>query len=681
MQCPRELALKTDYLESVARHWSLPYVVSGFIVIYFNLLPIFGFNGLWADDQMYYFMQVAGDQYPEPWHEGFRRGFILIFYYPVIQLLSISPKLARFVLVAVLMVPLCWLFFYLYREVFGLPTIVSLASSVLPHILPGQYEVPLFVGGSYTVPILILGFIPLFLGLRYLKSEKPDLSTYLCALLAQFAFLLLKEHSAFIAIPYMAVFLGFTKLGRRHLFLVGPFLLFLTIRVIYTLVYPAGNSIIARPRSLSALAERVQTTAMVVDPIYNFLGTNVSSLSLYYLIFVGVIILGLIFYLKGPDHNLQDEDGRPSCVYGRKYFSAYLFGFVWTLATIIPFFFAFYFPERYAHLCSFGYCLILSMSIYSVLTLGNRLKTGALFAIVIFGMLCTVGQLRYYRTEPSFQYYNIRMERLVKNLYSRSFPQHSQIVVSGTPELKATEGLWAWSSGLLKYITRRSDITGLISAESTFYDPFNGPALYFPPETGLYLNRPTFLYRVSGEDFQQVEYALQWKASSRESDWTIYRFDKTSGLPSTFRTGKGWDDYKTTLGRMNEIGIRQTDILWGNGTFETPRERTATPETKCGPHRPKPDIVAQEYSDATWQNGVYRTSNKGKGVFFVVLSKGASLPCKPNHTLIFSKSGKAKVINVDVLQNPDSRSVFISVDIPLDPVGDGFPNPIGLDTN
>ncbi len=64
---------------------------------------------------------------------------------------------------------------------------------------------------------------------------------------------------------------------------------------------------------------------------------------------------------------------------------------------------------------------------------------------------------------------------------------------------------------------------------------------------------------ISGE----VQYALQWKGTTKDAPWTILKTDKKTGEISPFISGIGMQEYLLTLKRLRERGIPQSEILWG----------------------------------------------------------------------------------------------------------------------
>lgn len=86
-------------------------------------------------------------------------------------------------------------------------------------------------------------------------------------------------------------------------------------------------------------------------------------------------------------------------------------------------------------------------------------------------------------------------------------------------------------------------------------------------------------------------------------------------------------------------------------------------------------IVANNYTDNTWKNGI-NISGGGQNMFYFLINSVDANPIKVGDRLGFNKTGDAAVLKMEILQQGTVFSVFVTVDKPLDPVGDGFPNAI-----
>jgi hypothetical protein len=109
---------------------------------------------------------------------------------------------------------------------------------------------------------------------------------------------------------------------------------------------------------------------------------------------------------------------------------------------------------------------------------------------------------------------------------------------------------------------------------------------------------------------------------------------------------------------------------------------SSSPETK---NQAVVNEVKKEYSsplefhastytdDAKWFNGIDRHE---KNRFFFTINRDDPTPLMPGYKIEFAKSGETVVVDVYRIDKPDSTGIFVTVDKDLDPVGDGYPNPI-----
>jgi len=107
----------------------------------------------------------------------------------------------------------------------------------------------------------------------------------------------------------------------------------------------------------------------------------------------------------------------------------------------------------------------------------------------------------------------------------------------------------------------------------------------------------------------------------------------------------------------------------------TGTEMTAPQPVKEEAPLPK-TLCAGNYSDNTqWRNGI---DIKKKNRFFVSINKTDPTPVMPGHILGFAKSGTAVILGVYRDEKPNGDAIFITVAKNLDPIGDGYPQPIQI---
>ena len=86
-------------------------------------------------------------------------------------------------------------------------------------------------------------------------------------------------------------------------------------------------------------------------------------------------------------------------------------------------------------------------------------------------------------------------------------------------------------------------------------------------------------------------------------------------------------------------------------------------------------VVANNYSEGGYTAGIHSQSGS-PSYFYFLISPQSQVPVKVGSTLVFARTGPATVTKIDVASQGGQTAVFVHVDKTLDPVGDGYPNPI-----
>lgn len=88
------------------------------------------------------------------------------------------------------------------------------------------------------------------------------------------------------------------------------------------------------------------------------------------------------------------------------------------------------------------------------------------------------------------------------------------------------------------------------------------------------------------------------------------------------------------------------------------------------------EFKASRYSDsARWQNGINR---RQRSQFLYTIAKDQPTPFLPGCRLEFAAAGAATVLSVFRQEGPAHASIFVTVDLELDPERDGHPNPVRM---
>jgi hypothetical protein len=534
-------------------------------IVLFNLVVIFGLHVLLGDDPSRYYRAVQGSFPFKFWEKG-------LFLCSITEWISwnimvISPQLIRAIYVLILLVCLSRVMNKFFKEKLGFPPIVAYTSAILPCILPGQYLIPAFINGSY----IMIGFLAMmgcfFSGFKYLDMENQKgwrillVSVLYVIISTQF----MDQAIFFLPVLLVAIF-GYHKLNRKHLFLALSYSIAIAYKVIWILVSPREAAKMVN-LSESQMLTRSYNLFFSMAPLPSFLKPYKN---LCLILFVAIIITGFVLYLR-------DRDGwfnfsKAFTHLSHKQFIIYIYGFltVWTVSNIVVYItISAEHSVRYSFIAGFGFNALFIISLYIILKkimLENKVFIYSFFILI----LLFSGIFRFLELNTYFDNVNKNQAQIKNNLSSFKFPMNSQIVIY-LANIKSYGGVWAMSSGHLKYMLRRNDINGLIGMKSkvhyfNFYNPFNTKLRGWEKNAlmnGLRIDLPLFLFFEENNKFKQYEYALQWKGISKNSPWAIFRVDKITGQLFPLVSGVGMEEYVSTLQELKKRGILQSEILWG----------------------------------------------------------------------------------------------------------------------
>ena len=251
-----------------------------------------------------------------------------------------------------------------------------------------------------------------------------------------------------------------------------------------------------------------------------------------------------------------------------------LFAIAWLFCTSFAFIFLSRdFGIRYVHLASFGYILLLLVSIDRIARL---LRQSRLLPIAVMLMILVSGTMRTVVSHRTFKPGN-EVSRAVRTyLAGRTYPLNSQVAVIGDfTEIEARalgSGIWQRTDIFVKCMLRREDMSGITGNEHHFYDPFDvldGRCVKLRRRmTGLDLRKPIFVFRCSGSDeersFSQLEYGLQWMGEGADVCWRLYRFNAATGGASAYHEGGGLEEYRNVVENLRSNGIANSMVAWGD---------------------------------------------------------------------------------------------------------------------
>lgn len=539
----------------------MPFAIIALIVIIFNLIAIIGLNVLLHDDPKHFKDAIEGNIY-----YGFMKHFILWPFTEFIawKLMAFSSHFARGLYVVLLMVPLSWCFYYVFHHKFGLPRLFAFTAAIIPNILPHQWQIPAGINMSRTLYPLLIVMLALIIGLHYLEKETPGNWIRLAA--SAFLYLVstqMMEQALFLFPPLVLAFMGYTKLKKKHAWLLSLFSIIAAARLMQIIIFTR------KARIWAPIDEILRRTGLYFK--YSLPSPDIEPI--YLTVFsIGIILAGFLLYFKQHPFNYAKPKASFShmstTVFG---LCIYVFLLGWAASTIIPFVTmgGVIFPPRYSYISAYGLAAVFLFSLFVILNTAF-LKKYKLHYLVFIGIIVFSGVYRYVNLKEIFDAKNKTQSIIIKDLKKIDFPRNSQVVITDLPVMahgrkRATGYLW--------HALKRYDISGVFATvapheEKNFYDHFTPNSLSARKVYnfhGIYGNQPVFFFAIRREQNQlkQFEYVLYWRGKTRNAPWKIYHVNKTTGTLSTLRSGAGMEEYLLIIEQLKEQGISQSEILWG----------------------------------------------------------------------------------------------------------------------
>jgi hypothetical protein len=558
------------------------YVIIFLVVIVFNLIAVFGLNILLHDDPAWY-EAVLENKFPTNW---MKHNLLIPFTEWIAwNVMVYSADLARALYVLIFMVPISWSFYYLLRFKFGLSRSASLTASVLPNILPWQWQIPAGINMSYVLWVLFFFLFSMILGLNYLEKNGPrNWMRFFGAVALFMGATQIAEQAIFLFPPMIFALWGFKKLKKKSIRLISSLTFVAALRGVQMVVFPRKSVFRIPFEEISerfALYFKWSLPSPNIDPIYLMI------------VFLIIVTSGFFLYLFSSGANLKPSSNFSH--FTKKQFLLFFFSIFicWSVCTVIfTILMSDPYTPRYTYISSFGVNVIFIFSIYALLSRKRyskfKLHYWAFLIIIVFS-----GTSRYARLKADYSKRNETRSILVKDLETLQLPLNSQLVITGVEGIHAG---WRRASGYLKHILKRDDINGLIGP--ILSSPYYNFDDHFDPKqrgwglrwnmTGLSIHRPLFLFTLEKgkTKLKQLEYALQWKGNEMNAAWVIFKGDRFTGKVSPFLSGSGMGEYLSVIKELEIKGIAQSDILWGGPPSPIEQERlTGRLQEPTGPVR------------------------------------------------------------------------------------------------
>lgn len=544
---------------------TFPFVIISIIIFIFNIISIWNFDGLFQDDQEYYFRLFNKNVSDLTFQRNIIHAIYTLEIIKIATLTSIFS--ARFLIIVLLSIPCAFLVYYFTHYHYQLRISTSIAVAVIPFILPNEVLVPTYMVGSYMLPAIIFTFITIYFILKFSKQSKFSITDYILA--ATFYFLAIEssELMALMLPVFLFLIFIFRKLSVKQFVLGSTFTFMAVVKAILVIIKPHGPvNNVRNEIPVSEIKRRIIHFLDFMNPFHGLTNIGILNIILISIIIVGVIIVIVNHKRLKNILNLNSSKEQPV----NKYFYVvyyYLFPLVWLVFSSLPFlFFSQSFGSRYFSTAAIALNFLLIISISVIVGLFTNRKMPLVIILVL--ILAVSGFNRQQNFRKYYQTLKNQFSELKQTLNNYVLPQNTQIVVtSSNRSLAIGYGITRRSNGALQYILKRRDVTGQIMIEKNFYDPFqifNKPWEFRSMDIDTLKN--TYLFRCFHADSSKnmrLNYALRWEDDkSKESHWSIFHFDE-QGNATTLISGNGYESYESTVDSFSELEITRKEILFG----------------------------------------------------------------------------------------------------------------------
>ncbi len=514
------------------------------LIIGFNYPDIFSAKTMYVDDNHRYILGLENRIHESIFQRNSLRALVI---FPLYKLLSINLIYARLAQTLFFYIPLALSVYSLLRYFTKMPAWLVFCSSILPCILPGQTQIPSFIDGSYTVQGLLVVILTMHVFYLFLRKKNFSWQYLIASIVLYGASLEMMDHSIFLA-PFAVIsFFGIVSWKdnrKKIIFLSSTVLILALVKSILIISFPTVSASVPIEPTVSLLLSRLSFLAGDTLPFaYSLSGKPFDSTGLW-----------LVFFVISGAAVVKAEKNEKILI---------AYGFLWLVCSSIVFLtISRSYSPRLAHISGFGVNLILVLSIY-VLTRNYRIVYKHDISILLICiMLLFSGYSRLQVMHDFFNLPNKFHAMFTSTLKQFKFPTDSQIVVLDGNV--STGGWWNYSSGYMKYATKRKDVTGLIGPEFKYYNPFNPDNNGFQKKdimNGLSLKNPIFIFKFQRNpeySLEQKGFALQYMNDS----WTVYKLNKINGYVQKITNGNGVDNLHSFL---KDINMTMSDVAFAQG--------------------------------------------------------------------------------------------------------------------
>lgn len=546
------------------------YVVIAIFVFIFNAIAIWGPKFLIEDDGLTYYFAL-GHMFP---YALINHGSALAAFTEWgawNMMAAFSPQLVRLIYILIYMIPVSWLFFKLLQRYLGSPAEPAIAAAILPTALPSQWAIPAFLNGSYVVPNLLLFLATLITGFVYLEAQPGHRNRWLFAsLLLYLGATQLGDNAIFLYPAMILLIIFYRRINRQTVILVAGYSFFFLVKTLWIFFFPRPAAEIFTLNQ-AKIINRMRFYFLSMLPIPHG-GLEQYSLLMAFIVMAIILTGFLILYLQNSQKFLESGKENNVHVYGPPNFKTpvliiYGFFLLWTTASIAAFIFVSRWQSgRYAFIAAYGFNAILLISLYAILKQLSR-KRKKIILILFFGLVVFSGTARFFELKKIYGLFNSQQSMIQKNLQGIQEVKNAQVMIYVPNGWNNFWPLYQLSSGHLKYILNKKDVTGLFTYNDTYYtlgSPKQHSSSISKGMDALDWKRPLFFYACSYGTWKQFEYVVKWNFVRTKLHWKIYKMEKSMGTKTFLAKGKGLDAYKEVVTDLRKRNLITGIILWGD---------------------------------------------------------------------------------------------------------------------
>jgi|GEM_PF-4180515 len=543
----------------------LPYLIILCIILIFNIISIWGIDGLYQDDQEYYYRTYDKDLSDL----RFSRNILHAIYTLEINKIAshISIYTARLIVLVFLLIPCSFLIYYLIKKHFKLISAVAIPIAILPFILPNETTIPAYISGSYTLMGIMFALLSINFILNKSESNRIWEPNFILAIVFYFLAFESTELFAFMLPVFLFLIFIFRKVTLKRVYLALFFSSLAILKSYMIMRRPHGTVNNVRHQvSLDEINHRIIHFMDFINPFHGLADPGFLNLLVIVIILTAIVIL---LYKHQKLARLLQPLTQITVSNQKLMFLTYSFIFpvIWLIFSSLPFIiFTIYFPSRYYLVAG------IALNFMLIVSLGIIFATLTYRKIPLFILLClliiSAGYNRQQNFKKNHRKLNEQFSELSSILQNNRLPEGSQIVVTTFfRNLTLGNGVTRRGKGVFQYIMKKRGFAGQIMLEKSYYDPFK---IYNNPwgfkNADIDTTRKTILLRCfhpNKNKNKRMHYALRWVDENEvSSPWTLYYIDDELKF-NHFLDGQGYAAYNAAADSLYLVGITRDDIMFG----------------------------------------------------------------------------------------------------------------------